>query len=87
MDRCHSDSTWNSRWSWLRNLPYVETSNMIPLLPSNPMTITPRQFNLDDPRDRQDKLEHLRRMDTLQRSTSPDRELLKSQIRDLSSVG
>lgn len=47
---------------------------MIPLLPANHNTITPVQLSLDD------RLEFLRRFDTYERTTSPDREREKEQI-------
>jgi hypothetical protein len=47
---------------------------VIPLLPANPNTITPVQLSLDD------RLEFLRRLDTYERTTSPERELEKVQL-------
>lgn len=48
---------------------------MIPILPSNPLTITPVII-----RSLKDRLERLRRFDTYDRSTTPERELEKSEI-------
>lgn len=47
---------------------------MIPVLPANPWTITPV---IQSSRDR---LEYLRRFDTYERSTTPERELGKQQL-------
>ena len=53
---------------------------MIPLLPKNPMTITPRVWPLNTKADYLDRLEHLRRLDTHQRATDAIREQEKVKL-------
>ena len=53
---------------------------MIPLLPKNPLTITPPVWPLNTKADHLDRLEHLRRLDTHQRATNSAREQEKVKL-------
>lgn len=53
---------------------------MIPVLPSNPGTITPRSWYFDTVEHCENRLDQLRKIDTLQRSTDGARETEKAQI-------
>jgi len=50
---------------------------MIPILPANPSTISPILQSMISLKDR---LEYLRRLDTYERTTTPERELEKFEI-------
>lgn len=51
---------------------------MIPLLPSNPKTITPRDWSHETVAQCEDRLDQLRKLDTFERTTNPYREAEKS---------
>lgn len=53
---------------------------MIPILPSNPATITPRRWDLNTRVDCEARLDQLRKFDTLHRNSDPQREAEKTAI-------
>lgn len=53
---------------------------MIPILPSNPTTITPRRWYLNTRADCEARLDQLRKLDTLHRNSDPQREAEKTAI-------
>ncbi len=60
--------------------PQTKKAIMIPVLPSNPSTIAPRSWPLETVDQCEERLDFLRKIDTLERATDELREAEKASI-------